>query len=37
LIIGEIQKASLISVRNRMPIFQHRRKDLYAFAEENKE
>jgi len=37
LIVGEIQKASVISVRNRMPIFQHRRKDLYAFAEENKE
>ena len=29
LIVGEISKENLISVRNRMPIFLHRRKDIY--------
>jgi len=29
LIVGEISKENLISVRSRMPIFQHRRADLY--------
>ena len=29
LIVGEISKEYLLSVRNRMPIFQHRREDLY--------
>ncbi len=29
LIVGEISKDHLISVRQRMPIFQHRRADLY--------
>ncbi len=29
LIVGEINKENLISVRSRIPIFQHRRNDLY--------
>jgi len=29
LIVGEISKDNLISVRQRMPIFLHRRKDIY--------
>jgi len=29
LIVGEINKDYLLSVRQRMPIFQHRRPDLY--------
>jgi|GEM_PF-6089338 len=32
LLIGEINRENLLAVRNRMPIFQHRRPDLYRIG-----
>ena len=29
LIVGEINKETILSVREKMPVFSHRRQDLY--------